>query len=270
VGALMGYGDEIIGSGLARGAAARGKKIAFGDGKRILWSRQSVEIYLGNPNVAPPGFERESNLEWIPYYRGKRFYGSSDGVRWHFVNFQCPPGEIFFSDAEKARMATWRWPAGPVIVEPTVKPHGACAGTNKQWPVDRYNAVAAALLEEGYWVCRMGPGGDADYPYMRRVPTVSFREALMVMSKAKLYIGPEGGLHHAAAALGVPAVVIFGGFNTPRSTGYPWHVNLTVGAAPCGMQRVCPHCIEAMKSISVDRVLDAARNQLAPKQKKVM
>jgi ADP-heptose:LPS heptosyltransferase len=278
LGAVMGYGDEIIGSGLARGAARRGKRIAFGDGKRIIWSRQASEIYLYNPNVAPPGSEhRATDLEWIEYYKGRRLYAHVEGGRWLFHDFQCKPGEIYFGADEIERIAQWRWPltefkgrpVGPIIIEPNVKPHGACAGANKQWPVDRYLSVASELVNEGYWVARMGPGGNSEHAELRRIPTVSFREALMVMSQAQLYIGPEGGLHHAAAALGVPAVVIFGGFNTPRSTGYPWHVNITVGE-PCGNTQACPHCIEAMKSIGIDRVLAAAHAQLATERQKVM
>jgi hypothetical protein len=32
----MGYGDELMATGMARGAAARGKRVAFGDGQRII------------------------------------------------------------------------------------------------------------------------------------------------------------------------------------------------------------------------------------------
>ena len=265
----MGYGDEIIGSGLARGAAARGRRIAFGDGSRIFWSRQAAEIYLNNPNVAPPGSEhRARDLEWIPYYKGRRFYGHQVGEkrdRWKFVDWTCPTGEIYFSDQERVAFRK-KWPDGlperPVVIEPTVKAHGACNGHNKQWPIERYREVAHQITKAGHWVVRLGTN-PMDAPELDLVHTATFREALIFLAMARLYIGPEGGLHHAAAALGIPAVVIFGGFNTPRSTGYSWHENLTAGgdASPCGMIEPCPHCARAMKAISVSDVL-AASNRL--------
>jgi Glycosyltransferase family 9 (heptosyltransferase) len=255
----VGYGDEIIASGLARGAHARGKRIAFGDGRRIVWSRQSHIVFANNPNVAPPGAERDGDIEWIEHYKGRRLYGEAVGGHWRFRDFRCPPGEIYFSDYELARMAKLQ-PA-PVIIEPTVKDHGACAGANKQWPVERYLVVAQALSADGEITLSLGPSPRHEWPELPRVETPDFRDALAVLARARLYIGPEGGMHHAAAALGVPAVVIFGGFNSPKSTGYPWHSNLTVGE-PCGSIGPCEHCRQAMAQISVERVIEAARAHL--------
>jgi hypothetical protein len=44
----------------------------------------------------------------------------------------------------------------------------------------------------------------------------------------------EGGMHHAAAAVGVPAVVLFGGFIPPEIMGYKGQISLTGGATACG------------------------------------
>jgi hypothetical protein len=32
----------------------RGKRVVFGNGRRIIWTKQSHEVFRGNPNVAPP------------------------------------------------------------------------------------------------------------------------------------------------------------------------------------------------------------------------
>lgn len=264
----MGYGDEIIATGLARGAAARGKRIAFGDGKRIIWSEQSRQVFRWNPNIAHPGEEHDrstalpSKLEWIPHYRGNRLYGHVEGGRWVFRDFKCPAGEIVFDDQELAFAAAL--PTEPfIVIEPRVKAMGACAGANKTWPLDRYEALVSAT---GIRCVQFVP------PTVRPavadcevIETPSFRHALAVLGLASLYIGPEGGLHHGAAAVGTPAVVIFGGFNTPRSTGYAWHENITVGE-PCGTVAACEHCREAMASISVKRVLEAATRQLRQRE----
>jgi ADP-heptose:LPS heptosyltransferase len=265
----MGWGDELIASGLARQAASRGKRAAFGDGKRIIWSEQAGELFRGNPHVAPPGDDRFADLEWIEHYRGNRLYGHSVNGVWRFRDFACPPGEVFLTQEEKifglARM--WSTSDPVVVIEPRVKPMGACNGANKQWPVERYEALACALRWERGLRCvqLVPPSVPPALRFADAIETPSFRHALAIIGLASLYIGPEGGLHHGAAAMGTPAVVIFGGFNTPRSTGYPWHENITVGE-PCGRVAACEHCREAMASISVDQVLDAALRQMGQRE----
>jgi ADP-heptose:LPS heptosyltransferase len=264
----VGYGDSILGSGLASGFAARGKLAAFGNGVHIMWSDTDYEIFRNNPNVLWPGGEsRGYKIEWIRSYVGNRPYGHLINGRWQFVDFQCPPGEIFLTKEEKAWAMARIWCAEPVIViEPRVKRMGACDGRNKQWPVERYDALAAALRwDRGFHNVRVvqlvPPGKGPILKWAEPIETPSFRHALAALGLAALYIGPEGGLHHGAAAMGTNAVVIFGGFNTPRSTGYPWHTNITVGE-PCGTNAYCPHCTKAMASISVETVYEAAQRQL--------
>lgn len=259
----MGWGDELVAAGLARGLAAQGKRAAFGDGRRQIWSAQSHELFRGNPNIAPFGTETPED-EWVPHYRGHRLYGEVVGSRWVFRDFECPPGEVFLTREEKTFALARLWASDPVaIIEPRVKPIGACQGANKQWPVSRYQELASGLLAATG--CRpvqlVPPGVASKLADVDVIETPTFRHALALLGLAALYIGPEGGLHHGAAAMGTPAVVIFGGFNTPRSTGYDWHENIAVGE-PCGSINACPHCVAAMASISVDRVLEGAMRQL--------
>ena len=70
--------------------------------------------------------------------------------------------------------------------------------------------------------------------YTNWLETTTFRHALQVLSKAKLFVGTDGGLHHAAAALGIPSVVIWTGFTSPRHLGYDTHRNIHDGSEPCG------------------------------------
>ena len=65
------------------------------------------------------------------------------------------------------------------------------------------------------------------------VETPTFRNALAILSKAKLFVGTDGGLHHAAAALGIPSVVIWTGFTSSRHLGYDTHRNIHDGSEPC-------------------------------------
>lgn len=251
---VVGFGDELIGSGLARGAHARGKRIAFGDGKRIIWSHHCHEIFRGNPNVAPPGSEKSADLEWIPHYGGHRLYGSFSGGRWRWKDFKCIPGQIYFEPQE----LQFSQPIGEVIIEPRVKRDKV----NKLWPTERYQKVADELMRRGFSCSQLVP--PKEKPLLRGVSVVNtetFRRAVAAMSRIRLFIGAEGGLHHGAAAMGAKAVVIFGGFIGPNTTGYDWHHNIAVGP-PCGSGVACVHCKKILQSISAEQVLEAALDQL--------
>jgi hypothetical protein len=257
----MGYGDEIMGSGMAKGAAARGKRVAFGDGNRIVWHRNNAaHIFAGNPNVAPPGCEHDDDLEWIAHYPGNRAYCRivpGKRRRWDFTPGTQRIGELYLTATEFDGVAV---DPGFVLVESGVK----ATAPNKQWPVDRYERVAALLRASGYHVLQL----NRRMANAETLPVTDFRHACAALARASLYVGPEGGLHHAAAALGVPAVVIFGGFISPEVTGYDSHVNLFSGdGLGCGYIDRCEHCSLAMEKISVEEVHDAATRVLEPKRR---
>lgn len=256
----MGLGDQILGTGIAKGARQRGKRIAFGDGKQILWDHHSEQIFRGNPNIAAPGSERDSDIEWVPFYRGHRLYNTQRGNRWEWNHgFKAIPGEVYLTDEE----THWarQHGSGFVIIEPNV-PQWKTAAVNKQWPTRRYDKVATLLTKAGVDVRQFCFTTGHQLPDIKQIKTPTFRHALAVMKNASLYIGPEGGLHHAAAAQAVPAVVMFGGFIPPGVTGYDFHTNLTGDAQACGSLDKCEHCAQAMDRIDVVDVMEAANETL--------
>jgi hypothetical protein len=253
---VMGHGDDIIATGMARGARDRGKRIAFGDGRRIVWGPFSAEIFRNNPNIAPPGSEKDPDIEWVHYCKGHRVYNKQGPGRWIWnYDFKVKPGEIFFSPHELVDGH------GPdlIMIDPNIAPK-PCA-PNKQWSVDRWKQVADELICAGMTVRQFDYGG----PNLIApgIKTPSFRDGMALLSRARLAILHEGGLHHAAAALGVPAIVLFGGFVPPQVLGYDVHTNLTGGATACGSFTRCQHCIDAMNKISVNDVLDGAETWLS-------
>jgi ADP-heptose:LPS heptosyltransferase len=257
----LGIGDNIMASGIAKGASGRGKRIAFGDGRKIIWDHNSEAVFRGNPNVARTGDEGAANLEWVNFYRGNRLYNRQAGDRWIWNHsFKAIPGEFYLNSDEEAHAAR---NAGFIVIEPNTPQQKAIA-PNKQWPVERYQAVADTLKRRGHKV------GQLIYPGVRNVlngatpiKTNTFRHAVAVLKNASLYIGPEGGLHHGAASVGLAGVVMFGGFIPPAVTGYSFHTNLTGEAKYfCGMLKRCDHCARAMARISVDEVLEAAGRRL--------
>lgn len=257
----MGAGDDLMATGMAKGAAARGKRIAFGDGRKIIWGPHSSMVFRGNPNIAPPGSERDTDIEWVRYHKGHRVYNKQNGNHWDWnYAFRPTPGEVYFDEKERALAGSV--PSGFVLIEPNVPASKGCA-PNKQWPVDRFQEVADYIAHDWARVVQLDyPGARYKLERVKQIHTPTFRDAMAILSRADLYIGSEGGMHHAAAALGVPAVVIFGGFIPPEVTGYQGHTNLTGRAMACGMFNKCQHCIDALDRITVGEVVSAAMSAL--------
>lgn len=259
----MGLGDQVMATGMARGAAARGRRIAFGDKRRIRWDSSSEEVFRGNPNIAAPGSEGASDIEWVKYYKGNRIYNVINPTRERWVwnyDFKPVPGEFFFDAGEIIQGR--RYGSGFVIIEPHVEEWKAVA-PNKDWGRERYQAVCDRLRAAGLYVYQFSYPKSGP-PLVGAVPigTNSFRHASSILANAAIYVGAEGGLHHAAAALGIKAVVLFGGFVPPQVTGYDMHINLTGGLPACGWLKPCAHCRKAMNAITVEEVTDAALSQL--------
>lgn len=259
--AKIGLGDNLMATGFARGALARGKRIAFGDGKRLIWDTLSAGIFQRNPNICRPGQEHSSSAEWVHFYRGNRLYNKQGNGRWIWnYDFRPIPGEMFFAREELQFADNMR--PGFIVIEPNV-PANKSVAPNKHWPTDRYEEVARRLVNDGHVVVQLKHGAPYKLKSASSIHSPNFRNALALLQKASLYIGPEGGMHHGAAAVGIPAVVLFGGFIPPQVTGYDTHTNLTGNATEaCGSLKRCDHCRQAMEAIDVDQVYEAAKGHL--------
>ena len=221
--------------------ARHGRKMIVGP--RAEWN----PLFEGNPYLLK---KPTPDCLVLNNYTGNRPYIAriEDG-RTIFSKYKVRPGEIYLKFSER-HWASKKVPDEPfIVVEPHTK--GQVYAQNKSWGHERYQAVVSAVPLK--WV-QIGPKKTLKGVHFIQTPT--FRDACAVLEKAHLFLGGEGGLHHAAAALGVPAVVIFGGCASPAVTGYDGHINLSYGE-PCGSMRPCPHCVEAMSKITVDQVVQS-------------
>jgi len=263
----MGRGDNLMATGIAKGAAARGKRIAFGNSRmrRIAWDKHSEEVFRGNPNIAPPGSELDPDLEWVPFFHGHRLYNrmAPDRKRWIWnMEFRAIPGEMFFTEDELAWAASLG--SGFVVMEPNADYRKEWA-YNKDWSRERYQEVANGLMADGREIVQFVFGELRVLAGARLVAPPTFRHTMAALARASLCVSPEGGMHHGAAAVGVPAVVLFGGFIPPQVTGYSSHINIARGNGQCGSLFRCAHCHAAMNDIPAEEVLEAARRLLRPK-----
>lgn len=249
----MGWGDELIASGqakLAQRADSRKVRIVGADGLP-RWHA----AWLNNPRIAAPG---ESGAQRLVNGPSARPYIERKTSRcWHWKEFRPEPGELYFDESERCFASSV--PKPWIVVEPLLK---ASASPNKQWGWERWCEFARLAQMEGLRLTQLGPPGIARLPNSAWIETSSYRTGCAVLARAVAYVGHEGGLHHAAAALGVRGVVIYGGFISPAQTGYDLHRNLFTGGDPCGMRMTCRHCERAMAAIEPAQVLHELRGIL--------
>jgi hypothetical protein len=250
----MGWGDELMAAGqAARISRETGRKVAILDRHR---QARVHELWEGLPFISPV---KGDGIVCIMNGSGCRPYIEypftlEGGQR--FTGWRARDNRPVLS----AAVAGERDNQGFVLIEPTVKP---LANQNKVWR--RWQEVVDGLPLVTFVQC--GPASVAGaQPLLggRNVtfrPTAHFIDAVRVLNQAALYLGHEGGMHHAAAALDVPAVVIFGGAPSVRATGYADHTNFG-GDAPCGNWLPCAHCAQTMNAITPEAVIQAVKDHL--------
>lgn len=203
-------------------------------------------VFENNPNIVR---EPSRKALCLVNASGLRPYIQAKTVkRWVWRRWAIEPGQLFLSAAECAFAAAH---AGHVLVEPNTKVGNGHA--NKAWPWQRWQA----LVDRGGDFVQVGAPGTRALRGVKFVQTDSFRMGCAVLSVSRAFVGAEGGLHHAAAALGVPAVVLFSEFISPDITGYSSHRNLRHAGVACGSRLPCAGCAASMLAISVDEVAGA-------------
>lgn len=218
-------------------------KVDYGRG-RFRWH----SIWENNPRFALP--EAMGNFQTMlarpnglrPYIVRKRT------KQWEWKPYKPKVGEIYLSKEEKAFGE--RYP-NRIIIEPHIKEN---ASPNKQWGWLRWSKLAYLLQERGLRISQVGTADTPIIDGVDHIVTESFRLACAVLARARAAVLPEGGLHHAAAAVGLRSVVLYGGFISPDQTGYDLHRNIFTGGTPCGMRVRCEHCAKAMAAIAPEMV----------------
>ena len=123
-------------------------------------------------------------------------------------------------------LAAWRERLGLASDgRPVVALAPGAVGPSKRWPTAYYADLAQRLAAEGAWVWVIGGPGEKEIAAqivrthqggIRDLTGPDLRNAILALAAANAAVSNDSGLLHVAAALGTPAVGIFG----PTS---PWH-----------------------------------------------
>ena len=150
---------------------------------------------------------------------------------------------------------------GLPAAEPFAVVHPGSSNPVKQWPAARYRSLVEALAARMAVVLTGGTGEcslvrEACPPGTPRVVDLAGRLTLRhlaaLLERARVLVANDSGPVHLAAAVGTPALALFGTPDPamgPRRWG-PWGAGHTVIWKP------------TMDAISVDDVMDAARQML--------
>ena len=161
--------------------------------------------------------------------------------------------------------------AGPLVA--------ACVGSScpsRRWFPDRTAAVLRALrARHGASALLVGTAADADFAravartldggVRDLVGRTSLRQLLALLARVRVAFGPDSGALHLAAALGTPAVSLWGATSALRSAPFGGDALVVTGAAPCApcFLSTCPIGRVCMQDIAVDTVVARAATVLA-------
>jgi len=188
---------------------------------------------------------------------------------------QWPLPELRVAAAE---LAAWRQrlQLGGEPERPVVALAPGAVGPSKRWPVASYAELARRLAAEGnsVWVIggpgekalatEIAPAGQDD---VRDLTGADLRNAVLALAAANAAVSNDSGLLHVAAALGTPAIGIFG----PTS---PWHwapLNPIAAVIETASELACRPCHKpvcrlrhhrCMRDISVDHIAKVVRETI--------
>jgi ADP-heptose:LPS heptosyltransferase len=147
--------------------------------------------------------------------------------------------------------------------------HPGSGSALKNWPLDRFAAVADALQERGLTVLWLLGPAEVRFtmrPTDRVVHAPSLVDLALLLASCRVYVGNDSGITHLAAAVGCPTIAIFGpsdpGIWAPRGP----HVRIVAGecpaSGPCHRASRRPRCLDrdCLTGITIDRVIDAIRS----------
>ena len=137
----------------------------------------------------------------------------------------------------------------------------------KNWPYENWVKLVKNL-EPKFTLLHLG---DEREPIMhnviRQAGKLTMRKSASLLSKAKLFIGPDSLLMHIANGLNIPSVIIFGGSRPAKCFGYDDNINLIASpeCSPCWIHDgydTCNYSLKCLNQISVTTVLQSVDSLL--------
>jgi heptosyltransferase-1 len=145
----------------------------------------------------------------------------------------------------------------------------------KHWFIERWAALSAGI-HDSLGLPTVVLGGPRDVDGSRRIQALgkvrmhdltgkmTLAQAAAVIKHSTLVVGVDTGLTHMGVAFDRPTIALFGATRPYLSTASPSSIVLydELPCSPCRRSPTCNNEFTCMKSISVERILNAAKNLL--------
>jgi len=139
---------------------------------------------------------------------------------------------------------------------------------SKKWfPMETARCAAEVQRRYGLEIVLLGGGEDAPFASevqesgLQRlknwVGATSLRQAIGILARAEVAVGPDTGLMHLCAAVGTPVVSLWGATSPARTGPHGFGDLIVQGKAPCSpcYLRRCPIGRICMRSIDIEEVI---------------
>jgi ADP-heptose:LPS heptosyltransferase len=236
---------------------------------RVTLYTDYVELAEGAPFLddVRPWEERPEGAFWINYERSlpprrhiARIMGDQLGVAVRDIRPYCR------ARADLVERFRREWDDRPRPVVAISRRAGAWT-PNKDWPDESWDTLVSRLAALGTVVdlgeAPVGPSAVPDGSYIDLRGRTPLPELVAAIAASDALVAPMTGTVHIAAAVGVPSVVIYGGYEHPDCSAYPGNINLysPVECAPCWLRTPCPYGKKCLHQITPGQV-DAAVDRL--------
>jgi heptosyltransferase-2 len=144
---------------------------------------------------------------------------------------------------------------------------GAQYGSAKEWFAERFGELALRISREiGARLLVLGSAGDrtaasrigeiAGSAAVDLCGKTTLAQALALIARCRVFVTNDSGLMHAASALAVPLVAIFGSTDPRRTGPLGRHSRVVYKPLPCApcLKTECPRKRECMEAITVEEV----------------
>lgn len=259
-----GIGDDLLCSCICRELKKRGEK-------NIVFRTLYPELFLNNTDVdrvirkkiplLAPALAHGLNLFQLTYFVP---------LKEHFLVSMCRMAVITSEVA--LRPYLFLRPnelAGGHLFDRQIVIQSAGIGSttpmrNKEWYPTRFQAVADRLQSQGTLIQL---GTPLDPPLKGTVDLrgkTNLRQAAAILANSLVFVGQVGFLMHLARAVDCRSAIVYGGRETPETTGYIANKNMVgiTPCSPCWEENKCDYDRECMKMISVEAVASAAFEQI--------
>jgi len=144
-----------------------------------------------------------------------------------------------------------------------IEPHSKLSYTpNRQYSLAKWQTVVNEISKY-IQVVQISMHEPALDNTIKFIGTTNFRESVLLIEDAKVFISSEGGLVHGATCVDTPSVVPINSYIPQQLVKYPQNTYLSSSShSPCGSYKECQRCLKEMNSITPESIIEAVKEIL--------